>query len=255
MPKIDCSCRGISPDCPRCFGKGEYNPNELEKSRKNRIKNISNYQTIHAERNEKNATSVKDDDRTNEKFLEKFTNEKKILLIDKIVNMIDALSEQQRQILSSSKRSTAKISESTMRRLAEIESKKSEWKLKLKIIQESVTDGKKIVVMYRHFLSKKWQDYYNLSETMKLRKGAISKNKAINRDRKQEETRLKIQKKSNAKGTVLPIKESKNSNPPKFPEVKKTRKERYKEGKKFRPSNGNSLGDFYERDKWKREKK
>jgi len=252
MPKIDCSCRGISPDCPRCFGKGEYNPNELERARKNKINKISKYQTNHSGRNEKNKTSVKDENRTNEKFLENFTNEKKLLLLDKIANMIDALSEQQTQILSGSKRSAAKISEGTMRRLAEIETKKSEWKLKLNIIQESLTDGKKILVTFRHFLSKKWHDYYNLSETTKLRKGIISENTTVKRDRKKEETSPKKQKKRNTNGTVLANKELKNSIAKKNPVVKKTRKERFKEGKKFRPSNGNTLGDFFERDKWKR---
>jgi hypothetical protein len=88
------------------------------------------------------------EDRIAARFSSGITNEKKLVLIDTIANNIDALSEQQIQILKGSQRSVEKISKSTVRRLSEIESKKSTMKLEIKVIQDSLTDGKKMLVSF-----------------------------------------------------------------------------------------------------------
>jgi hypothetical protein len=247
MPTVDCSCRGISQDCPRCFGKGEYNPKDLVKDSKNNSKVIFSYKKVTSQSNRKKTASIMKEDRIAARFSSGITNEKKLVLIDTIANNIDALSEQQIQILKGSQRSVEKISKSTVRRLSEIESKKSTMKLEIKVIQDSLTDGKKMLVSFRHVLSKKWHDYNNLSATLKLRREV-----SLNREQNKDDSKIKKHTKRDKK-TNIQKSESKNSSSLKISKVKKSRKERHKLFKRDKTSSGNSLGDFYERDKLRKE--
>ena len=125
MPIIDCSCKGISPECEKCFGRGYYDTDDKE------------YKShIHFSKETKNKETKEE-----LPFTEKISSLSAIelkQLINKIISRIDKNSNIQNNILNSIPFSSSRMSyiNLRMKEIEKIEIEKKDLKEKLKLAIE-----------------------------------------------------------------------------------------------------------------------
>lgn len=200
MPLIDCSCRGISPDCPRCGGKGEYDPEKLEQDRSKMIRYVSRYKPKEVRRVEKKTKDKSVEYRSNEQFLNEISLSKKVTLIGRMVKKIDQISERQADMLIASKKSGGKISGKLQTKLNALEATKSTWKRKIRVVTDSIRNHK-VKIKYNHFLSETRIDFFNLTKLSQLRKRIVQMDRVSRRERGKKKRQLQKQRRKSSKVT------------------------------------------------------
>lgn len=164
MSIVDCTCKGINPDCERCFGRGYYDTDIT-----------SEHKRIFVAKDNK---EVKNSDTDKElpfsqkvKSLAKLEIEK---LIRELIKSIDAISKAQSQILdtiSFRKRAVYTISRNNLEKIYLLETKKKYLKTKLEVACNQAFFLKcSVDVKYNHSFSTKNIDTFSTKELKYLRR-------------------------------------------------------------------------------------